>query len=154
MKKQKLNNKKILHSAIKNILLSNGKKFTIEKILLKFSKLFQKSLKKNFKQSFQLSIVNLSFAFECYERTIKKSRKKVKNFVSFFISIKFHRILAIFKLIKIILKENNSFTKSLHTKLNKEILNSFESQGLFVEQKIKLKIKTLENKRYLTKYKW
>lgn len=69
----------ILKNRIINIFMKNGKKRTSEKILLRSSKLLQKSSSKNFQNLVQLAIINTTSAFKINEQVMKKGKRKSKK---------------------------------------------------------------------------
>ena len=62
----------IFKNKIVNVFMKNGKKYTCEKILLKSSKLLQKSSKKNFQNLVQLAVINTTSAFKLNEQVMEK----------------------------------------------------------------------------------
>jgi len=151
----KLEKKKtiILKNKIINVLMKNGSKHTGEKILLKSSKLLQKSSKKSFQNLVQLAIINTTSTFKLNEQIMKKGKRKSKKVTPSFIIKDSLRIMTALKYIKTtVCKSKNSI--SFHKSLVKEILASSSLKGQSVEQKTKLQAEILLNKRYLSKFKW
>lgn len=143
----------ILKNRIINIFMKNGKKRTSEKILLRSSKLLQKSSNKNFQNLVQLAIINTTSAFKINEQVMKKGKRKSKKVTPSFIVKDSLRIMTALKFIKNTVQRNKSST-SLYKDLANEILSSFLSKSQSIEQKTKLQTQILVNKRYLSKFKW
>lgn len=151
----KLKKKKtiVLRNKIINVLMRNGKKHTSEKILLKSSKLLQKSSKKPFRNLVQLAVINTTSAFKLNEQVMKKGKRKSTKVTPSFIVKDSLRIMTALKYIKTTVYKNKS-SINFHKSLVKEILASSSLKGQSVEQKIKLQTQILLNKRYLSKFKW
>mgnify|MGYP005693523617 CR=1 FL=1 len=151
----KLKKKKtiVLRNKIINVLMRNGKKYTGEKILLKSSKLLQKSSKKPFRNLVQLAVINTTSAFKLNEQVMKKGKRKSTKVTPSFIVKDSLRIMTALKYIKITVYKNKS-SINFHKSLVKEILASSSLKGQSVEQKTKLQTQILLNKRYLSKFKW
>ena len=153
MTRLKKNKTIIFKDKIVNVLMINGGKHTSEKILLKSSKLLQKSSKKKFQNLMQLAIINATSTFKLNEQIVKKSKRKSKEIIPLFILRNSLRTMTALKYIKTtVCKKGNSI--SFHKSLTKEILASSTLKGQSVEQKTKLQIQILLNKRYLSKFKW
>jgi ribosomal protein S7 len=151
----KLKKKKtiVLRNKIINVLMRNGKKHTGEKILLKSSKLLQKSSKKPFRNLVQLAVINTTSAFKLNEQVMKKGKRKSTKVTPSFIVKDSLRIMTALKYIKTTVYKNKS-SINFHRSLVKEILASSSLKGQSVEQKTKLQTQILLNKRYLSKFKW
>jgi ribosomal protein S7 len=151
----KLKKKKtiVLRNKIINVLMRNGKKHTGEKILLKSSKLLQKSSKKPFRNLVQLAVINTTSAFKLNEQVMKKGKRKSTKVTPSFIVKDSLRIMTALKYIKTTVYKNKS-SINFHKSLVKEILASSSLKGQSVEQKTKLQTQILLNKRYLSKFKW
>lgn len=151
----KLKKKKtiVLRNKIINVLMKNGKKYTGEKILLKSSKLLQKSSKKPFRNLVQLAVINTTSAFKLNEQVMKKGKRKSTKVTPSFIVKDSLRIMTALKYIKITVYKNKS-SINFHKSLVKEILASSSLKSQSVEQKTKLQTQILLNKRYLSKFKW
>jgi ribosomal protein S7 len=151
----KLKKKKtiVLRNKIINVLMRNGKKHTGEKILLKSSKLLQKSSKKPFRNLIQLAVINTTSAFKLNEQVMKKGKRKSTKVTPSFIVKDSLRIMTALKYIKTTVYKNKS-SINFHKSLVKEILASSSLKGQSVEQKTKLQTQILLNKRYLSKFKW
>jgi ribosomal protein S7 len=153
MTRLKKNKTIIFKDKIVNVLMINGGKHTSEKILLKSSKLLQKSSKKKFQNLMQLAIINATSTFKLNEQIVKKSKRKSKEIIPLFILRNSLRTMTALKYIKTtVCKKGNSI--SFHKILTKQILASYTLKGQSVEQKTKLQIQILLNKRYLSKFKW
>ena len=152
---KKLKKKKavILKNKIINVLMKNGKKHSGEKILLKSSKLLQKSSKKNLKNLVQLAIINTTSVFKLNEQVMKKGKRKSKKIIPSFIVKDSLRIMTALKFIKTTVSKTKSST-NFYKSLGKEILASSSLKGNSIEQKTKLQNQVLLNKRYLSKFKW
>lgn len=143
----------ILKNRIVNTFMKNGKKRTGEKILLKSSKLLQKSSRKNFQNLVQLSIINTTSAFKINEQVMKKGKRKSKKITPSFIVKDSLRIMTALKFIKNTVRKNKS-SINFYKNLANEILASFSLKSQSIEQKTKLQTQILLNKRYLSKFKW
>lgn len=153
MKKLKKKKAVILKDKIVNILMKNGKKHSGEKILLKSSKLLQKSSKKNFKNLVQLAIINTTSVFKLNEQVMKKGKRKSKKIIPSFIVKDSLRIMTALKYIKTTVSKTKSST-NFYKDLGKEILASSSLKSNSIEQRTKLQTQILLNKRYLSKFKW
>lgn len=153
MKKLKKKKAVILKDKIINILMKNGKKHSGEKILLKSSKLLQKSSKKNFKNLVQLAIINTTSVFKLNEQVMKKGKRKSKKIIPSFIVKDSLRIMTALKYIKTTVFKTKSST-NFYKDLGKEILASSSLKSNSIEQRTKLQTQILLNKRYLSKFKW
>ena len=143
----------VLKNRIVNIFMKNGKKRTGEKILLKSSKLLQKSSRKNFQNLVQLAIINTTSAFKINEQVMKKGKRKSTKITPSFIVKDSLRIMTALKFIKNTVQKNKNFT-NFYKNLANEILASFSSKSQSIEQKTKLQTQILLNKRYLSRFKW
>ena len=90
----------VFKNKIVNVFMKNGKKHTCEKILLKSSKLLQKSSKKNFQNLVQLAVINTTSAFKLNEQVMKKGKRKSKKITPSFIIKDSLRIMTALKFIK------------------------------------------------------
>ena len=142
-----------LKNKIVNVFMKNGKKHTGEKILLKSSKLLQKSSKKNFQSLVQLGVVNTTSAFKLNEQIMKKGKRKSKKITPSFIVKDSLRVMTALKFIKNTVQKKKTST-NLYEKLANEILASSSLKSQSIEQKTKLQTQILLNKRYLSKFKW
>ena len=143
----------IFKNKIVNVFMKNGKKYTCEKILLKSSKLLQKSSKKNFQNLVQLAVINTTSAFKLNEQVMKKGKRKSKKITPSFIIKDSLRIMTALKFIKNTVQKNKRST-SFYKNLANEILASSSLKSQSIEQKTKLQTQILLNKRYLSKFKW
>jgi ribosomal protein S7 len=153
MTKLKNNKSIVLKNKIINVCMKKGKKHTGEKILLKFSKLLQKSTKKNFQNLVQLAIINSTPAFKLNNQAMSKGKRKSTKAIPSFIVKDSLRIMTALKfIIRIAYKDKGliNFYKSLV----KEILASSSLKSQSIEQKNKLQTQVLLNKRYLSKFRW
>ena len=136
-----------------NVFMKNGKKHTSEKILLKSSKLIQKSSRKNFKNLVQLAIINTTSAFKLNEQIMKKGKRKSKKVTPSFIIQDSLRVMTALKFIRnTVQKKKNSMNS--YKNLSNEIIASSSLKSQSIEQKTKLQTQILLNKRYLSKFKW
>ena len=136
-----------------NVFMKNGKKHTGEKILLKSSKLIQKSSRKNFKNLVQLAIINTTSAFKLNEQIMKKGKRKSKKITPSFIIQDSLRVMTALKFIRnTVQKKKNSMNS--YKNLSNEIVASSSLKSQSIEQKTKLQTQILLNKRYLSKFKW
>lgn len=151
--KSKRKNAMIFKNKIVNVFMKNGKKHTSEKILLKSSKLIQKSSRKNFKNLAQLAIINTTSAFKLNEQVMKKGKRKSTKVTPSFIVNDSLRVMTALKFIKnTVQKKKNSISSCKN--LSNEILASSLLKSQSIEQKTKLQTQILLNKRYLSKFKW
>lgn len=153
MKKLKKKKVVILKDKIINVLMKNGKKHNGEKILLKSSKLLQKSSKKSFKNLVQLAIINTTSVFKLNEQVMKKGKRKSKKITPSFIVKDSLRIMTALKFIKNTVQKNKRST-NFYKSLANEILASSSLKSQSIDQKTKLQTQILLNKRYLSKFKW
>jgi ribosomal protein S7 len=151
----KLRKKKaiVFKNKIVNVFMKNGKKHTSEKILLKSSKLLQKSSKKNFQNLVQLAIINTTSAFKLNEQVMKKGKRKSTKVTPSFILKDSLRVMTALKFIRNTVQKNKSST-NFYKNLANEILASSSLKSQSIEQKTKLQTQILLNKRYLSKFKW
>ena len=153
IKSLKKNNTLHLKHKIVNTLMKSGKKKTGEKILLKFLKSLQKSTDKNFKVLLQSAIINSTSTFKLNEQSIKKGKRKAKKNIPSFIISDSLRIITALKLIKKVSAKNKS-SNYFYQSLVDEILASSALKGQSVDQKNDVQKQILENKRYLSKFRW
>lgn len=148
------NNKSIvLKNKIVNVFMKKGKKHTGEKILLKFSKLLQKSTKKNFQNLVQLAIINSTPAFKLNNQAMNKGkRKSTKSIPSFIVKDSLRIMTSLKFIINIASKDKGSI--NFYKSLVKEILVSSSLKSQSIDQKNKLQTQVLLNKRYLSKFRW
>ena len=151
--KSRKKNAIIFKNKIVNVFMKNGKKHTSEKILLKSSKLIQKSSKKNFKSLAQLAVVNTTSAFKLNEQVMKKGKRKSKKVTPSFIIKDSLRVMTALKFIKNTVQKKKNSVNS-YKNLSNEILASSVLKSQSIEQKTKLQTQILLNKRYLSKFKW
>ena len=118
----------VLRNKIINVLMRNGKKHTGEKILLKSSKLLQKSSKKPFRNLVQLAVINTTSAFKLNEQVMKKGKRKSTKVTPSFIVKDSLRIMTALKYIKTTVYKNKS-SINFHKSLVKEILASSSLKG-------------------------
>jgi ribosomal protein S7 len=151
----KLKNNKVitLKSRIVNVCMKKGKKRTGEKILLKFSKLLQKCTKKSFHNLLQLALINSAPAFKLNEQALKKGKRKSKQIIPSFILKDSLRIMTALKFITNIASKDERST-NFYKSLVKEMIASSSLKSHSIEQKNKLQIQVLLNKRYLSKFRW
>jgi len=143
----------VFKNKIVNVFMKNGKKHTCEKILLKSSKLLQKSSKKNFQNLVQLAVINTTSAFKLNEQVMKKGKRKSKKVTPSFIIKDSLRIMTALKFIKNTVQKNKRST-NFYKNLANEILVSSSLKSQSIDQKTKLQTQILLNKRYLSKFKW
>lgn len=142
-----------LKNKMVNVFMTNGHKHISEKMLLRSSKLIQKSSKKPFQQLVQLAVINTASTFKLSEQVMKKGRRKSTKVTPSFIIKDSLRIMTALKSIKITVRKSRSSVTS-YENLAKEILAFSSMKGQLVEQKTKLQNQILLNKRYLSKFKW
>lgn len=142
-----------LKNKMVNVFMRNGNKHISEKMLLKSSKLLQKSSKKNFQHLVQLAVINTTSTFKLSEQVMKKGKRKSKKVTPSFIIKDSLRIMTSLKCIKTTVCKSKS-SVDLHENLAKEILAFSSLKGQLIEQKTKLQTQILLNKRYLSKFKW
>lgn len=153
MTKETKNNSIVLKNQIVNIIMKNGKKSTVEKILLKFSKSLQKSTIKNFKNLVQLAIINSTPAFKLTEQVMKKGKRKSKKVIPSFIIKDSYRIMTAVKFIRNVARRDKS-PISFYRRLKNEMLGVSSLKGQSLDQKNQLQNQILLNKRYLAKFRW
>jgi ribosomal protein S7 len=142
-----------LKTKIVNSLMVSGEKKTGEKILLKFVKLLQKSMNKNFKSLIQLSIISSTPTFKLNEQVIKKGKRKATKITPSFIPNDSLRVTASLKFIKNVASKNKG-SINFYESLVKEILASAHLKSQSVDKKNELQNQILMNKRYLSKFRW
>lgn len=136
-----------------NVLMRNGEKKTVEKILLKFLKFLQKSTNKRFKNLIQVAIINSTSTFKINEQIIKRGKRKSIRSIPSFITSDVLRVTNSFKLLRNVVfktKNSNYFYKNLVN----EFLASSQLKGQSVEKKVETQKQILMNKRYLSKFRW
>jgi len=143
----------VLKNKMVNVFMKNGNKFTSEKMLLKSSKLLQKSSKKNFQHLIQSAIINTTSTFKLNEQVMKKGKRKSKKVIPSFIIKDSLRVMTSLKYLKTTVRKGKSIV-NFHKNLAEEILASSSLKGQLVEQKTKFQTQILLNKRYLSKFKW
>ena len=131
----------------------SGEKKTGEKILLRFVKVLQKSMNKNFKSLIQLAIISSTPTFKLNEQVIKKGKRKATKSTPSFIPNDSLRVSASLKFIKTVASKNKGSTY-LYESLAKEILSSANLKSQSVDNKNELQNQILMNKRYLSKFRW
>ena len=151
--KAKSNETIVLKNKIINILMKNGKKRTGEKILLKSAKLLQKSTSKSFQNLVQLVIINTTPVFKLNEQAVKKGKRKAQKVIPSFIVKNSLRIMTALKFLKDSVAKDKT-NVGFHKSLVKEILTASSLKGQSIEQKNKLQIQALLNKRHLSKFRW
>jgi ribosomal protein S7 len=148
------NNKTVdLKAKIVNSLMVSGEKKTGEKILLKFVKLLQKSMNKNFKSLIQLAIISSTPTFKLNEQVIKKGKRKATKSTPSFIPNDSLRVSLSLKFIKNVASKNKG-SIYFYESLVKEILASANLKSQSVDKKNELQNQILMNKRYLSKFRW
>ena len=149
-----LNKKKIfLKDKTINEFMKNGKKTTGEKILLKFTKSFQKAHKKNSISLLQFAVINATSVFSINTQVIKKGKRKTVREIPSFLSNHNDRIrnsLKLFKESSLKEKKTSHFYKSFE----KEVLKSASFNSLSIIKKTELQRQVLLNKRYWYNFKW
>lgn len=149
-----VNNKKLfLKNKTINIFMKSGKKKTVEKILLKFAKTFQKSNNKKFTTLFQSAIINTTPVFSVNTQVIKKGKRKATKNVPSFLSNNSVRVINsihFFKESVVKEKKNGHFYKMLA----KEVLNSSSTNSTSIVKKADVQNQVLLNKRYWSNFKW
>ena len=150
---KKINRRINLKVKIINSLMQSGEKKTSEKILLKALKSLQKSTKKRYKDLVQLFIINSTSTFKLNEQVLKKGKRKVTKSTPSFILENPLRISTSLKTIKRILKRSSQ-SSSFYSLLSNEILSASQFEGKVVEQKNELQKQIIQNKRYLSKFRW
>jgi len=143
----------VLKNKMVNVFMKSGNKFTSEKMLLKSSKLLQKSSKKNFQHLIQLAIINTTSTFKLNEQIMKKGKRKSKKVIPSFIVKDALRVMTSLKYLKTAVNKSKTIV-NCHKNLAEEILAFSYFKGQLVEQKTKFQTQILLNKRYLSKFKW
>jgi ribosomal protein S7 len=152
MIKSKKNKTIVLKNKIINVFMKNGNKHISEKMLLKCSKLLQKSSKKHFQHLVQLALINTTSTFKLNEQVMKKGKRKSKKVIPSFIINDSRRIMTSLKYLKTTVCKSKNSANS-YKNLAEEILAFSFLKGQS-EQKTKLQTQILLNKRYLSKFKW
>lgn len=142
-----------LKTKIVNTLMRSGKKKTGEKILLKFTKLLQKSSNKNFRNLVQLAIINSTPTFKLNEQIVKKGKRKAVRSTPSFITTDSLRIMTSLKFIRTAVAKNKN-SGFFYESLANEILASSTLKSQAVDKKNELQKQILINKRYLSKFRW
>lgn len=142
-----------LKTKIVNILMTNGKKTTGEKILLKFAKKLQKSSTKHFKKIVQLAVTNTTPTFKLNEQVVKKGKRKAVRSTPSFITSDSLRVMTSLKLIKQSVSKSKN-AKYFYEGLVNEVIMSSNSKGQSVDRKTELQKQILANKRYLSNFRW
>lgn len=142
-----------LRAKIVNTLMVSGKKKTGEKILLKFAKRLQKSTDKNFKNIFQLAIINSTPVFKFNEQIVKKGKRKAVRISPSFIMKDSLRVTTSLKFIRNAATKNKN-SISFYEVFVKEVLSSSILKSQSVDKKNELQKQILINKRYLSKFRW
>ena len=149
-----LKKKKIfLKNKIINVFMKNGKKKTVEKIIVKFVKTFQKSSTKRFTTLFQSSIINATPVFSVNTQVIKRGKRKVTKDIPSFLSNNSIRVTTAMNFFKQSVakdKKNGPF----YEMLAKEVLSSASITTSSVVKKIDVQNQALLNKRYWSNFKW
>jgi len=141
-----------LKNKIVNVFMKNGNKHISEKMLLKCSKLLQKSSKKHFQHLVQSALINTTSTFKLNEQVMKKGKRKSKKVIPSFIINDSRRIMTSLKYFKTTICKSKNSANS-YKNLAEEI-SAFSSLKGQSEQKTKLQTQILLNKRYLSKFKW
>lgn len=138
---------------IVNILMTNGKKNTGEKILLKFAKNLQKLSNKHFKKLVQLAIINSTSIFKVNEQIVKRGKRKTtRKIPSFILSDSFRTTFSLKSIKSAVVKSKRA--NCFYEGLSNEVLMASSLKGQSIEKRIDLQKQILANKRYLAKFKW
>jgi len=134
--------------------MTNGKKKTSEKILLKSFKELQKNSPKQSEKLIQIAVIHSTPTFKLHKISNKKQKKrnkKVREIPAFISKTVARTSLAIkFILYNIKKKKSNNF----YTKLKQEILLTAQLKGTVIEMKNELQKQTLLKKHFFTYYRW
>lgn len=133
--------------------MSNGKKKTGEKLLLKSVKRLQKSTSKNLKTLIQMSIVNTTSAFKLSEQVVKRGKRKATRVTPSFIPNDSLRLTASLKFLKMGASKSRK-AAFFYEKFTDEILASFTLKSQAVEKKNEVQKEILMNRRYLSRFRW
>lgn len=149
-------NKKIqLKNKIINQIMISGNKKTSENLLTKTIKQLQKQSKIQFKNFFQIAIINCMPIFKLNKISNKKRKKKQRKIklVPSFITNTFSRTFLSIKFITTDLKKKSgeSFLNKFKQKL---LILSDTKKTSIINQKDEIQKKVVENKRYLKNYRW
>lgn len=142
-----------LKARITTAFMLNGKKRTIEKILLYVSKRVQKSTTKNFKSVFHLALINSTIPFEINEQSVKKGKRKSTRNIPAFVLSDSSRIVKTLKRFKKSFNRSGS-SESFCDGFTKEILSSSNMKGTMLEKKDELQKQIIVHKRYLSRFRW
>jgi ribosomal protein S7 len=147
----KIFKKKHIKNKLINNLLTDGKKNTGERIVLKSLKELQKYSNKQSKKLIQLSIISALPTFKVHKISNKKNKKKKIKEIPSFIHNKNARIsLAIKFILNSVEKEKCNF----FTKFKQEIILNSQLKSSSIDLKNELQKQALIKKHYLINYKW
>jgi ribosomal protein S7 len=136
-----------------NVFMKSGKKKTVEKILLKFVKTFQKSNNKKFTALFHSAIINTTPVFSVNTQVVKRGKRKTTKDVPSFLSNHSTRISNSINFFKqSVIKDKK--TAHFYKMLAKEVLNSSSTNSNSIVKKTDLQNQVLLNKRYWSNFKW
>ena len=152
MKNFNNNNSQFKSRLLKSFMIS-GKKNKSELLLPRTAKKFQKKSKKKFQSVFQRLVIFQAQAFKI--RNISMKRKKSRaSYNFFFFSTQYFRLMSLFKIFNKHIRQSYS---------SKKYYLNFAQELLKYEQNVKTNLsminnevsqKVLDNKRFLSKYKW
>ena len=128
-----------------NFMLTNGKKYTSEKLLLDSLKIIQKKKKKNSKSIIKLSLKSVNIILS----TIQIKRRKLVTSVPFFLT----KSKRLSNSIKLIVKDSISSKKNLPLGLQDNILKLSENKGDTKSKSISIHTNAFTNKN-LSNYRW
>lgn len=134
-----------------NHLISNGKKNTSEKLLLKTIKELQKTSLKQSKKLVNLAII-LSIPVFKVHKMIKKTKKKKIREIPVIISSKKARISLSIKFILTTLKEKS--LKYFYIKFYQEIFLNIKNESSAILNKNKIQKNALLKKHFFYYYRW
>jgi ribosomal protein S7 len=136
-----------------NLIMKDGKKETVEKILTKSLKLVQKSNKKNHKNLIKNSVINSTPIFKINKQSKKRGKRKMNKEIPAFIK---KSSLRTSSAINFLVSESlkNKELKNFHKKITQEIIESAYNKSKSVEQKNEVQKQVLMQKRYLLNFKW
>ena len=134
-------------------LIIGGRKKKSEKVLLKSIKSLQKQSLKSYKEIINLAVMNAIPIFKVSERRLKKTKKKKKLLVPFFLS---NNCIRISTALKNIINNTRKISSNLpfYNNLNKELVLNAKKKCENIKIKNDTQRLAIEKKKFLDNYKW
>lgn len=152
-----MNNKNYKPKNIKNrffnTIMTNGKKKTGEKILMKSLKEIQKSSSKKTSDILMLAIKHTTPTLKMNYQKLKRKKRKTVQERPAFIKTNFLRINVSLKFLTLNSKKSTS-TAPFYKKLAEELFKSNQLKSFSVEQKTEIQKQILLKKNLFFKYRW